>query len=176
MARRDRGGGYARAHACGAAARRLPACAVAAPAAARPLPSRPPGGAAPTRPPCLQFGGEDLDPSTSSLWFAGKQLAADKKLADYLGRNERTKAVVKLQKKGAGPPAREPVSARLLRGSSSRRRRDRARGWAVLPLRAGRRGSWLGALGGADVWRAGLTRGALLPRPFRWWMPTHRRP
>lgn len=60
--------------------------------------------------PVLQFGGIDLDPDSSSLWFAGKQLQPDKKLADYLGRNENTRAVVKLQKKGAGPPAREPVS------------------------------------------------------------------
>jgi hypothetical protein len=59
----------------------------------------------------LQFGGVDLDPDTSTLWFAGKQLQPDKKLSDHLGRNENTRAVVKLQKKGAGPPAREPVSA-----------------------------------------------------------------
>ncbi len=56
-----------------------------------------------------QFGGEDLDPSTSTLWFAGKQMAADKKLCDYLGRNDRTKVVVRLQKKGQGAPGREPV-------------------------------------------------------------------
>lgn len=57
----------------------------------------------------MQFGGTDLDPDTSVLWFAGKQLAPDKKLADYLGRSEQTRAIIKLQKKGAGPPAREPV-------------------------------------------------------------------
>jgi hypothetical protein len=59
---------------------------------------------------CMQFGGVDLDPDSSTFWFAGKQLQPDKRLADYLGRNENTRAVVKLQKKGAGPPAREPVS------------------------------------------------------------------
>lgn len=59
---------------------------------------------------CMQFGGVDLDPDSSTFWFAGKQLQPDKKLSDYLGRNENTRAVVKLQKKGAGPPAREPVS------------------------------------------------------------------
>jgi hypothetical protein len=57
----------------------------------------------------LQFGGVDLDPETATLWFAGKQLQPDKKLSDFLGRHENTRAVVKLQKKGAGPPAREPV-------------------------------------------------------------------
>lgn len=34
---------------------------------------------------------------------------ADKPLSEYVGRNERTKVVAKLAKKGAGPPAREPV-------------------------------------------------------------------
>lgn len=33
----------------------------------------------------------------------------EKKLSEYLGRHEKTKAVVKLQKKGQGAPAREPV-------------------------------------------------------------------
>lgn len=58
----------------------------------------------------LQFGGVDLEPGTSTLWFAGKELQQGKKLSEYLGRNENTRAIVKLQKKGAGPPAREAVS------------------------------------------------------------------
>jgi hypothetical protein len=58
----------------------------------------------------LQFGGVDLDPEATTLWFAGKQLQPDKRLADYLGRNDSTRAIVKLQKKGLGAPAREPVS------------------------------------------------------------------
>jgi hypothetical protein len=62
----------------------------------------------------LQFGGIDLDPASSTLWFAGKQLLPDKLLSEYMGRNERTRAVVKLQKKGQGPPAREPVSSACL--------------------------------------------------------------
>lgn len=32
-----------------------------------------------------------------------------KKLKDYLGNNEKTKIIVKLQKRGAGRPAREPL-------------------------------------------------------------------
>jgi len=56
-----------------------------------------------------QFGGVDLDPATSALWFAGKQLMPEKPLAEYMGRNERTRATVKLQKKGQGAPSREPV-------------------------------------------------------------------
>jgi hypothetical protein len=58
-----------------------------------------------------QFGGQDLDPATCQLWFASKPLVADKPLSEGVGRNERTKAIVKLTKKGAGAPAREPVGA-----------------------------------------------------------------
>jgi len=32
-----------------------------------------------------------------------------KKLADYVGHNEKTKVIVKLQKQGQGAPGREPV-------------------------------------------------------------------
>jgi hypothetical protein len=59
-----------------------------------------------------QFGGEDLDPGSATLWFAGKQLLPEKRVADHMGGNDRTRAVVKLQSKGAGPPAREPVGWR----------------------------------------------------------------
>ncbi len=46
---------------------------------------------------------------SGSLWWAGKELQVDKKLADYIGKNEKTKVIVKLQKKGTGAPSREPV-------------------------------------------------------------------
>jgi len=36
-------------------------------------------------------------------------MQSDKKLLDYVGKNEKTKIVVKLQKRGTGPPGREPV-------------------------------------------------------------------
>ena len=49
----------------------------------------------------------------ATLWFAGKQMLPEKKLSEYLGRHEKTKAVVKLQKKGQGAPAREPVGPGL---------------------------------------------------------------
>ena len=60
---------------------------------------------------CVQFAAEEMDPESSTLWFAGKQMLPEKLLKDYLGRHEKTKVVVKLQKKGSGAPAREPVSA-----------------------------------------------------------------
>ncbi|XP_028413169.1 cilia- and flagella-associated protein 298-A-like [Dendronephthya gigantea] len=50
-----------------------------------------------------------LDKGTGQLWWAGKELVREKKLEDYIGKNEKTKIVVKLQKKGQGVPSREPV-------------------------------------------------------------------
>ncbi|XP_054907299.1 cilia- and flagella-associated protein 298 [Poeciliopsis prolifica] len=62
---------------------------------------------------------EDLSGTQASLqviteeecqfWWAGKEMQRGKKLQDYIGRNEKTKIVVKLQKKGQGAPAREPL-------------------------------------------------------------------
>ncbi|KAM7374414.1 hypothetical protein PAMP_007071 [Pampus punctatissimus] len=43
------------------------------------------------------------------LWWAGKDMQRGKKLQDYIGKNEKTKLVVKIQKKGQGAPAREPL-------------------------------------------------------------------
>lgn len=43
------------------------------------------------------------------LWWAAKELQRGKKLQDYVGKNEKTKIVVKIQKKGQGAPAREPL-------------------------------------------------------------------
>jgi hypothetical protein len=43
------------------------------------------------------------------LWWAGKELLRGKKLEDFVGRNEKTKIIAKLQKKGQGAPGREPV-------------------------------------------------------------------
>ena len=52
---------------------------------------------------------EVLDEETTQLWWAGKEMVRGKKLKDYVGRNEKTKIIAKLQKKGQGAPAREPV-------------------------------------------------------------------
>lgn len=45
----------------------------------------------------------------AELWWAGKSLSRGKKLADFVGKNEKTKIIAKLQKKGGGAPVREPV-------------------------------------------------------------------
>ncbi|XP_012691231.2 cilia- and flagella-associated protein 298 [Clupea harengus] len=45
----------------------------------------------------------------AQLWWAAKEMQRGKKLQDYVGKNEKTKIVVKLQKRGQGAPAREPL-------------------------------------------------------------------
>ncbi|KAA3679943.1 uncharacterized protein DEA37_0000289 [Paragonimus westermani] len=45
----------------------------------------------------------------ATLWFSGKEMLRGKLISDYVGRNEKTKIVAKLSKRGAGAPAREPV-------------------------------------------------------------------
>ena len=52
---------------------------------------------------------EVVPPDAASLWFSGKEMQADKRLLDYVGRNDKTKVVVKLQRRGGGAPGREPV-------------------------------------------------------------------
>ncbi len=44
---------------------------------------------------------------SAELWWAGKELQRGKLLCDFVGKNEKTKLVVKLQKRGAGAPQRE---------------------------------------------------------------------
>lgn len=56
-----------------------------------------------------QHNSDDMDPATSSMWFAGKELLSGKLLSDFAGKNEKSKIVLKIQKKGSGPPVREPV-------------------------------------------------------------------
>ncbi|KXS11003.1 hypothetical protein M427DRAFT_127019 [Gonapodya prolifera JEL478] len=48
-----------------------------------------------------------LEPATCTLWWAGKELTRDKKLADFVGKNDKTKVIAKLQKAGHGAPVRE---------------------------------------------------------------------
>jgi hypothetical protein len=42
------------------------------------------------------------------LWWAGKELSSSEEFSTYIGKNEKTKVVLKLQTRAAGPPAREP--------------------------------------------------------------------
>ncbi|XP_066427904.1 cilia- and flagella-associated protein 298 [Molothrus aeneus] len=54
-------------------------------------------------------GTELIKESEAQLWWAGKQLEETKLLSDYVGKNEKTTIIVKIQKKGQGAPGREPV-------------------------------------------------------------------
>ncbi|KAL5038171.1 hypothetical protein RTP6_005510 [Batrachochytrium dendrobatidis] len=54
---------------------------------------------------------EIIDSKDASIWWANKELQREKKLCDYIGKNDKTKIIVKLQKRGQGPPLREaPIS------------------------------------------------------------------
>ncbi len=55
------------------------------------------------------IGNDYLDPATSTLWMAGKEFFRDQTVGDRVGKNEKTKIVGKLQRKGGGAPAREPA-------------------------------------------------------------------
>lgn len=52
---------------------------------------------------------EMFDEKTATLWCMGKELMKGKKLMDYIGKNEKTKVIVKLSKAGTGAPVREPL-------------------------------------------------------------------
>jgi len=49
------------------------------------------------------------DPDTATLWVASRHFDRNQSVGDRLGFNEKTKVVAKLEKAGAGPPAREPA-------------------------------------------------------------------
>ncbi|XP_019518351.1 PREDICTED: UPF0769 protein C21orf59 homolog isoform X1 [Hipposideros armiger] len=50
-----------------------------------------------------------IEESQAQLWWAAKELRRTKKLSDYVGKNEKTKIIVKIQQRGQGAPAREPI-------------------------------------------------------------------
>ncbi|XP_034655993.1 cilia- and flagella-associated protein 298 [Drosophila subobscura] len=58
---------------------------------------------------------EVIEPSKAQLWFAGRQIFMGKLLKDYLGNNDKTKVVVKLNQLGEGPPGREAVISEQMR-------------------------------------------------------------
>lgn len=46
----------------------------------------------------LQASLQVIPEKNAQLWWAGKELHWDKKLQDYIGKNEKTKIIVKIQK------------------------------------------------------------------------------
>lgn len=55
------------------------------------------------------FANDPIEPESAVLWYCGKQMQPEKALADHVGRNEKTKVVVKATKKGQSAPSREPA-------------------------------------------------------------------
>jgi len=47
---------------------------------------------------CLKAALEVIELDSASLWWAGKEITRGKKLCDFVGKNEKTKIVCKLQK------------------------------------------------------------------------------
>jgi len=57
-----------------------------------------------------QMAKEILESDKLALWYCGKEMIpTDKPLSHFMGKNEKTTAIIKLSKKGQGCPAREPV-------------------------------------------------------------------
>ncbi|XP_062619659.1 cilia- and flagella-associated protein 298-like [Saccostrea cucullata] len=56
-----------------------------------------------------QASNEVLEEENTSVWFSGKEMLRGKQLKDFIGKNEKTKIVAKIQKRGLGAPGREPV-------------------------------------------------------------------
>nr|CAH7739812.1 unnamed protein product [Callosobruchus chinensis] len=53
---------------------------------------------------------EVIDPTTAQIWFCGKEMYRDKKtVGDYVGKVENCKVIMKISKRGEGPPGREPL-------------------------------------------------------------------
>ena len=57
----------------------------------------------------LAVSAELLEEDTAQLWFAGKEFDRAQTVGDRVGRNEKTKVIGRLQKRGGGPPVREPA-------------------------------------------------------------------
>ncbi len=50
-----------------------------------------------------------MDAVSSELWFVRRPLERGKTLGDYVGRNDKTRAAVRLCRAGAGMPPRDMV-------------------------------------------------------------------
>ena len=44
----------------------------------------------------------------ATVWWAGKALEKDKSISEFVGKNDKTKVIVKVQKWGGQQPLREP--------------------------------------------------------------------
>jgi hypothetical protein len=55
------------------------------------------------------MGNDFLEADSATLWWAGKEFFRDQTVGERVGKNEKTKVIARLQKKGGGAPMREPV-------------------------------------------------------------------
>ncbi|KAJ1549169.1 hypothetical protein HK096_000432, partial [Nowakowskiella sp. JEL0078] len=51
---------------------------------------------------------EVLTMKETALWWASKEFMLEKTLSDYIGKNEKTNIILKVTKRGQGPPLKEP--------------------------------------------------------------------
>jgi len=51
----------------------------------------------------------DLLEKDAKLWLFSKEVVRGKKIMEYVGKNNKTKVVGKMQKANAGAPVREPM-------------------------------------------------------------------
>ena len=49
------------------------------------------------------------DATDMTIWWAGKEFQKGKKLKDIVGKNEKTKIIIRIQRPSQGPPVREPA-------------------------------------------------------------------
>ncbi len=68
------------------------------------------------------------DRAETKLWFASKELVVGMQLKDFMGKNEKTKAVIKMASRQSGQPAREPVfteeQQKIMMMQSAKRREE----------------------------------------------------
>ena len=55
----------------------------------------------------FQFHETEVLEETAEFWWAGKNLARGKLVSDFVGKNNKTKIIGRLQKAGGGPTVRE---------------------------------------------------------------------
>ena len=48
-----------------------------------------------------------IDPTDATLWFANREMKPENKLSDHLGKNEKTKVIVKVSTRRGGQPTSE---------------------------------------------------------------------
>ena len=68
------------------------------------------------------------DPQDTKLWFSSKELMPGQCLGDFLGKNEKTKVIIKIASLKSGQPSREPLLSEkdqhMLLAHSAKRREE----------------------------------------------------